>query len=78
MYREIYSIPNKPVESAKKLVRDTLPSGFDIHIQISQNNLNKFEEEKSQVLFKARQVAVKAQDLRKSGADWNLQKQHIQ
>ena len=26
----------KTVESAKKLVRDTLPSGFDIHIQISQ------------------------------------------
>ena len=36
MYRENYSIPNKPIESAKKLVRDTLPSGFDIHIQISQ------------------------------------------
>ena len=53
VYRENYSIPNKPVESAKKLVGDTLPSGFDIHIQISQKNLNKFQEEKSQVLFKA-------------------------
>ena len=31
MYREDYSIPNKPVESAKKLVRDTLLSGFDIY-----------------------------------------------
>ena len=26
---------NKPVESAKKLVRDTLPSGFDIYIQFN-------------------------------------------
>ena len=31
MYREDYSIPNKPVESAKKLVRDTLLSGYDIY-----------------------------------------------
>jgi len=70
------------------------------YIQISQKNLHKFEEEKSQVLFKASsspiwsqqltnrrgkvasrsldKLAVKALDLRKSGADWYLQKQHIQ
>ena len=64
MYKRNYSIPNKSFESAKKLVRDTLPSGFDIHIQISQKNLKKFEEEKSQVPFKASSSA----DL-KSAAD---------
>ena len=35
VYRENYTIPNRPVESAKKLVRDTLPSRFDIYIQFN-------------------------------------------
>ena len=33
---------------------------------------------RGKVAAEARQEAVKAQDLRKSGADWNLQEQHIQ
>ena len=53
VYREDYSIPNKPVESAKKLVRDTLLHGDDMYPIQSKKNRNKFEEEKSQVLFKS-------------------------
>ena len=36
------------------------------------------EPSRKSLQVEARQVAVKAQDLTKSGADWNLQKQHIQ
>ena len=40
------------VTKVQKLVRDTLLRGYDIYPKQSKN-LNKFEEEKSKVLFKA-------------------------
>ena len=53
VYRENYSIPpNKPVVSAKNWFV-ILFQVDSIYIQTSPKNLNKFEEEKSQVLFKA-------------------------
>ena len=68
---------SKSVKKPEKVRRREVNSSVQ-SLKLSRFEVSSWQtaEEKSQA--EARQVAVKAQDLRKSGADLNLQKQHIQ